>query len=88
MSNLPTYVVGPPAQIEAPFIGETIISEVGQTIPSIKWVIVSDGLNNGTDDIARKYAGDYNWIELVRMPERSERHLRRRFMLSTQATLG
>src|SRR5262249_21683996 len=39
-----------------------------------KWVIVSDGSTDETDDIARKYMAEHPWIELVRMPERAERH--------------
>jgi len=37
-------------------------------------VIVSDGSTDGTDDIVKKYAADNPWIELLRMPERDERH--------------
>ena len=29
---------------------------------------------DGTDDIVKKYVARYPWIELVRMPERAERH--------------
>jgi glycosyltransferase involved in cell wall biosynthesis len=37
-------------------------------------VIVSDGSTDGTDDIVKRYAAEHNWIEFVRMPERTERH--------------
>jgi glycosyltransferase involved in cell wall biosynthesis len=37
-------------------------------------VIVSDGSTDGTDDIVARYAADHDWIELMRMPERRERH--------------
>jgi glycosyltransferase involved in cell wall biosynthesis len=47
---------------------------VGQTIRPAKWVIISDGSTDGTDDIVSKYAAEHRWIELVRMPERRERH--------------
>ena len=40
----------------------------------MKWVIVSDGSTDGTDDIVKKYSEENQWIELVRMPERAERH--------------
>lgn len=45
-----------------------------QTVTPLRWVIVSDGSTDGTDEIVQKYAAVHNWIELVRMPERTERH--------------
>jgi len=47
---------------------------VAQTVLPLKWVIVSDGSTDGTDDIVRKYAANHQWIELIRLPERQERH--------------
>ena len=72
--TLPTYVLITPARNEADFIELTIKSMVGQTIHPAKWAIVSDGSTDGTDDIVRRYAADHSWIELVRMPDRRERH--------------
>jgi glycosyltransferase involved in cell wall biosynthesis len=40
----------------------------------LRWIIVSDGSTDGTDEIVLGYAADYPWIELLRMPERRERH--------------
>jgi glycosyltransferase involved in cell wall biosynthesis len=74
MPTLPTYVLITPARDEAQFIELTIKSVVAQTVRPLKWVIVSDGSTDGTDDIAREYAAQHLWIELVRMPERQERH--------------
>jgi poly-beta-1,6-N-acetyl-D-glucosamine synthase len=71
---LPTYVLITPARNEAEFIELTIKSVVKQTALPVKWVIVSDGSTDGTDDIVRKYTADHSWMELVRMPERRERH--------------
>jgi poly-beta-1,6-N-acetyl-D-glucosamine synthase len=73
-TNLPTYVLITPAKNEASFIKLTLESVIKQTVKPIKWVIVSDGSTDGTDDIVKKYAAECNWIELVRMPERPERH--------------
>lgn len=74
MKAPPTYVLITPARDEAQFIELTIKSIVAQTIRPVKWVIVSDGSTDATDDIVRNYVTEHPWIELVRMPERSERH--------------
>jgi len=70
----PKYVLITPARNEEAFIEQTIESVVRQTILPVKWVIVSDGSTDGTDDIVKKYAAKHHWIELLRMPERRERH--------------
>jgi glycosyltransferase involved in cell wall biosynthesis len=74
MPTIPTYVLITPARNEAEFIDLTLKSMVAQTVPPLKWVIVSDGSTDGTDEIVRRYMADNPWIELVRMPERQERH--------------
>jgi len=68
------YVLITPARNEAEFIEGTIKSMIAQTCLPTKWVIVSDGSTDGTDDIVKKYLPQYLWIELLRMPERQERH--------------
>ena len=70
----PAYVLITPARNEAMFIEQTIKSVIGQTIRPAKWVVVSDGSTDGTDDIVKRYAAEYPWINLVRMPDRTERH--------------
>ena len=74
MPELPTYVLITPARNEAQFIKMTIESVIAQTVRPMKWVIVSDGSTDGTDQIVDTYAADHPWIELLRMPERRERH--------------
>lgn len=74
MRTLPSYVLITPARNEAQFIEVTIKSVIAQTVKPLRWVIVSDGSTDATDAIVQRYAVDYPWIELVRMPERRERH--------------
>jgi poly-beta-1,6-N-acetyl-D-glucosamine synthase len=74
MLTLPTYVLITPARNEAQFIEGTLRSVVSQTVRPLRWVIVSDGSTDGTDDIINRYTSTYPWIELVRMPERQERN--------------
>lgn len=71
---LPNYVLITPARNEAEFIELTIKSVIAQTVRPLKWVIVSDGSTDRTDEIVKKYAAEHSWIEFVRMPERSSRH--------------
>lgn len=72
--SLPKYILITPARNEEVFIEQTIKSVIGQVILPARWVIVSDGSTDSTDEIVNKYARLYSWIELVRMPERAERH--------------
>lgn len=69
-----TYAIITPARNEAAFVKLTIQSMIAQTMLPVKWVIVSDGSTDGTDDIVKKYLTNHPWIELIRMPERKERH--------------
>jgi len=74
MSSLPQYVIITPARNEAEFIELTIQSVISQTVLPKQWVIVSDGSTDATDEIVAKYAAQYEWIKLLRAPERQERH--------------
>ncbi len=74
MSTLPTYVLITPARNEARFIEQTIQAVVAQTARPLRWIIVSDGSTDGTDDIVQRYAAEHAWIELLQLPERRERH--------------
>lgn len=73
MSQLPPYLLITSARNEAEFIESTIKSIIAQTAQPLKWIIVSDGSTDGTDEVVAKYAGCYPWIELMRVPERRER---------------
>ncbi|MBN1550258.1 glycosyltransferase family 2 protein [bacterium] len=68
------YVIITPARNEEDNIERVIESMISQTVLPDKWVIVSDGSTDRTDDIVREYLKNYPWIELVRMPEHTERN--------------
>ena len=72
--KLTSYVLITPARNEATFIELTIRSVIAQVVRPLRWVIVNDGSTDGTDDIVRKYTSEHPWIDLLRMPERHERH--------------
>ena len=68
------YVLITPARNEAKFIEGTIQSVVAQTVRPAKWVIVSDGSTDGTDEIILRYLAGNPWIAHVRLPERRDRN--------------
>jgi glycosyltransferase involved in cell wall biosynthesis len=69
-----SYALITPAHNEAALIEQTIRSVAAQTVLPRKWIIVSDGSTDGTDEIVQRYASEHDWIELLRMPERRDRH--------------
>src|SRR5882762_105857 len=71
---VPGYVLITPARNEVAYIENTIRSVIAQTLSPLRWVIVSDGSTDGTDEVVKKYAAQHDWIELLRRPERLERH--------------
>ena len=63
-----------PARNEAAFIEDTLKAVLAQSVRPIRWVIVSDGSTDGTDEIVKAYAARHDWISHLRSPERRERH--------------
>ena len=68
-----SYVLITPAHNEAALIELTIRSVMAQTVLPRKWVIVSNGSADNTAEIVRGYSIKYDWIELLRLPDRPER---------------
>ncbi len=67
------YALITPARNEEAYLEATIRSVIAQTVRPSKWVIVSDGSTDRTDDLAKAYAAQHDWIELLRMPEHRDR---------------
>jgi len=67
------YVLITPARNEAALIEATIQSVITQTVLPKRWVIVSDGSTDGTDEIVQKYLAGREWLELIHFPEQRER---------------
>lgn len=68
-----SYVLITPARNEEEHIEKTIRSVHTQTILPLRWVIVSDGSTDRTDEIVERYLDGHPWMELVRMPEHRDR---------------
>ena len=69
-----SYVLITAARNEETFIEKTIQSVIAQRLLPKKWIIVSDGSTDRTDDIVKEYTKKYEWIELLRMPEHPQRN--------------
>jgi glycosyltransferase involved in cell wall biosynthesis len=61
----PNYVLITAAHNEEAYIDYTIKSVLSQTILPQKWIIVSDGSTDGTNDIVIQYASQNDFIELI-----------------------
>jgi glycosyltransferase involved in cell wall biosynthesis len=68
-----SYVLITPARNEEANIERTIKSVIAQSVLPKKWVIVSDGSTDLTDEIVKKYLNDYPWMELLRLSEHRDR---------------
>jgi GT2 family glycosyltransferase len=71
--SLLTYVLVTPARNERDLIEGAIRSVIAQTHLPSKWIIVSDGSTDGTDEIVARFAKTHTWIESLRMPEHRDR---------------
>lgn len=60
------YVLITAARNEQAHIENTIRSVIAQTVLPLRWVIVSDGSTDRTDEIVRGYANTWRFIELLR----------------------
>jgi glycosyltransferase involved in cell wall biosynthesis len=63
------FILITPARNEEAFIGGLAESMISQTRRPKRWLVVSDGSTDRTDEIVGRYAAAHDWIELVRMPE-------------------
>lgn len=73
VSNVLKYVLITPARNEEKNIAHTIHCVISQTVLPKKWVIVSDGSTDRTDEIVRRYLSANTWIDFIRMPEHRDR---------------
>jgi len=62
-----------PVRNEAEFIEQTLKSMVAQEHRPEKWLIIDDGSSDATYEIVESYSSKYNWIELVKKPDRGTR---------------
>ena len=69
-----SYVLITPARNEEHNIGRVIESVLAQTVLPLRWVIVSDGSTDNTDNIVKSHQRQHPWIEFIRTPEHRDRH--------------
>lgn len=66
MSELPSYVVISPVKDEAQHLARTAKSLISQSHRPLQWIVVDDGSVDNTFDIASEYAGEHDWIRVIR----------------------
>lgn len=62
------------AKNEEDYIEYPLESILKQTIVPVKWIIVSDGSTDNTDNIIQKYASKYKFIQLLRLDRNNNRN--------------
>jgi glycosyltransferase involved in cell wall biosynthesis len=62
-----------PAWNEEALIEQPLRAVTAQTLLPVKWVIVSDGSTDRTDEIVQSWSKRFPWIELYRMPDSHKR---------------
>lgn len=68
-----SYALITAARNEETHIGDTIRSVISQTVLPVRWVIVSDGSTDGTDEIVSRYVSDHGFIRLERIESGARR---------------
>ncbi len=68
------YVLITAAKNEESFIENTIQSVINQTIKPERWVIVSDGSTDQTNNIVEQYSSKNKFIEFIALPPTKERN--------------
>ena len=63
-----SYVLITPCRNEADYIEGTLRSVLAQTIRPKKWIIVSDGSVDRTEEIVEQYTQKHDFIQLMRRP--------------------
>jgi GT2 family glycosyltransferase len=69
-----TYVLLTAAHNEEAFIEQTISSIVGQTVVPKRWVILSDGSTDKTDEIVERYAKQHEFICFLKLTRAAGRN--------------
>jgi len=68
------YVLITPAYNEIKYIEYTLKAVIAQTQRPLLWLIVSDGSDDGTDDLVQAYADKQSFIQLIRKERQSRGH--------------
>jgi glycosyltransferase involved in cell wall biosynthesis len=68
------YALITPAHNEEAHLEQVIRSVVAQKVRPVRWVIVSDGSTDRTDEIVRTFATEHDWIRLLRRDRDPSRH--------------
>lgn len=74
-ADLPKLLIISPVRNEAAYLQKTIDSVVAQTVRPTVWLIVDDGSDDATPEIAERAAAEHDWIRVHRRPDRGVRKL-------------
>jgi len=67
------YVILTAVRNEEAHIERLIKAVLGQTVLPVRWVVISDGSTDGTDEIVKRYAQGNRLLQLLRLERRNPR---------------
>ncbi len=73
LGDLPDYAVIAPVKNEIDHLARTLESVVQQTHRPVTWIVVDDGSDDGSAELAEGYAERHPWIHVVRRPPGQKR---------------
>ena len=68
-----SYILITAAKNEEKHIQKTLDSVINQSILPLKWIIVLNGSTDSTETIIEPYIKDFEWIELIKLPDEVKR---------------
>ena len=83
--NIAKYILITAAKNEELFIEKTILSVLNQTIKPERWIIVSDGSTDLTEQIIKQYMNKYSFIYLINLLPNKERNFSSKVIALNQA---
>lgn len=70
LTNTFSYIIITPVRNEEKYVEKTLRAVTAQTVTPLQWIVVDDGSTDRTGKIIDQWAGRYDWITPLHLPDR------------------